>query len=80
MLHLDVIIKLIAGYMKLILLLVIVSIITLSVSCAPTKNTLANTSNPSTSGYTSEQILEIAKKFSPDCRVNKAIEEKGKTG
>ena len=65
--------------MKLAILLALALVTSLSISCVPVINTQANTPNPSTS-YTSEQILEIARKFSPDCRVKKTIEEGAKSG
>ena len=65
--------------MKLTLLLILVLITTLSVSCVPTKKTEANTPDPSTAVYTSEQILEIARKASPECRFKKPIDWTEKT-
>jgi hypothetical protein len=66
--------------MKLAILLVIVPITILSISCVPVKSTQANTPNPSTSIYSSEQILEIARKFSPDCRLQKPIDWEAERG
>ena len=66
--------------MKLAILLALVLITSLSISCVPVKTTQANTPNPSTSIYTSEQILEIARKFSSDCRLQKPIDRGAKSG
>jgi hypothetical protein len=60
--------------MKLTLLLILALITTLSISCVPVKKTEANTPDPSTAAYTSEQILEIARELSPACRLKKPID------
>ena len=60
--------------MKLAILLTFILITITSTSCIPTTSTQANSLDLSKPIYTSEQVLDIARKSSPECRLKKPID------
>ena len=65
--------------MKLAILLIFILITITGISCIPMVSTKADSPDMDKPAYTSEQILEIARKFSPECRYKKPIDWTAKT-